>query len=93
MQKCHTRPFKNPLPNAQTSNLQYPPLTEIPSTKNKHSLTKTIYQDDLVTAQEVKTLGRRNAKPTATERSWKNTSNITERHESRTKQEDMDAGV
>jgi hypothetical protein len=27
--------------------------------------TKTIYQDDLVTAQGVKTLGRRNAKPTA----------------------------
>jgi hypothetical protein len=27
--------------------------------------TKTIYQDDLVTAQEVKTLGRRNDKPTA----------------------------
>ncbi|OKO97887.1 hypothetical protein PENSUB_9813 [Penicillium subrubescens] len=26
---------------------------------------KTIYQDDLVTAQGVKTLGRRNAKPTA----------------------------
>ena len=41
--------------------------------------TKTIYRDDLVTAQGVKTLGRRNAKPTATERSWKNTSNITER--------------
>jgi hypothetical protein len=38
--------------------------------------TKTIYQDDLVTAQGVKTLGRRNAKPTATERSWKNTSNM-----------------
>jgi hypothetical protein len=42
--------------------------------------TKTIYQDDLVTAQGVKTLGRRNAKPTATEKLWKNTSNITERH-------------
>jgi hypothetical protein len=27
--------------------------------------TKAIYQDDLVTAQGVKTLGRRNAKPTA----------------------------
>jgi hypothetical protein len=27
--------------------------------------TKTIYQDDLVTAQGVKTLGRRNAKTTA----------------------------
>ena len=37
---------------------------------------KTIYQDDLVTAQGVKTLGRRNAKTTTTERSWKNTSNM-----------------
>jgi hypothetical protein len=52
--------------------------------------TKTIYQDDLVTAQEVKTLGRRNAKPTAPEKLWKNTSNITERHQLRTKQEDED---
>jgi hypothetical protein len=35
----------------------------------------------------VKTLGRRSAKPTATEKLWKNTSNITERHQLRTKQE------
>jgi hypothetical protein len=29
--------------------------------------------------QRVKTLGRRNAKPTATERSWKTTSNTSSR--------------
>jgi hypothetical protein len=47
------------------------------SSQSPRRVTKTIYQVDLVTAQRVKTLGRRNAKPTATERSWKNTSNMS----------------
>jgi hypothetical protein len=55
--------------------------------------TKTIYQDDLVTAQGVKTLGRRNAKPTAYREVVEeyiqqvNTAVDDERHQSRTKQE------
>jgi hypothetical protein len=58
--------------------------------------TKTIYQDDLVTAQGVKTLGRRNAKPAANREVVEeyiqlvNTPVDDERHQSRTKQEDVD---
>jgi hypothetical protein len=39
--------------------------------------TKPTSQDDLATAQGAKTLGKRNAKPTAIERLRKNTSNMS----------------